>query len=102
MPVLAQAHNNLGNVLLLLRRVEEAVECYARATALEPGFAEAHSNLGNGQMSQGRREEAEESYRRAIALKPDYAEAHSNPAKAFQVPGLLKETAKYSPPSPGW
>lgn len=41
----AEAHNNLGNTMVLLGNVEEAEVCYRRAIALNPGHASAHKNL---------------------------------------------------------
>jgi predicted O-linked N-acetylglucosamine transferase (SPINDLY family) len=41
----ANAHLNLGNALALLNRHEEALGCYERVVALDPGVTEALSSL---------------------------------------------------------
>jgi tetratricopeptide (TPR) repeat protein len=75
---LAEAHNNLGNMLKELGRLDEAEASYTIAIALKPDFAEAHNNLGITLKELGRLDEAETSYTQAIALKPDYAVAFWN------------------------
>ena len=45
-PNFAEAHNNLGNTLQDLERLEEALASYTQAIALKPNFAEACVNLG--------------------------------------------------------
>ena len=44
-PDLAVAHNNLGNVLKELRRIDEAEKVTGKLSA-KPDFAEAYFNLG--------------------------------------------------------
>ena len=90
-PDYAEAHNNLGNTLQELGRLDEAEASYTQAIALKPDYAEAHNNLGNTLKELGRLDEAEASYRQAIALKPDYAEAHSNLGNTLQELGRLDE-----------
>jgi tetratricopeptide (TPR) repeat protein len=75
-PDYAEAHNNLGNTLKELGRLDEAEASYTQAIALKPEYPEAHHNLGNTLKGLGRLDEAEASYTQAIVLKPDYAEAH--------------------------
>ena len=77
-PDYVEVHNNLGNTLKELGRLEEAEANYKQAIVLKPDFAEAHNNLGVMLKELGRLEEAEASYKKAIALKPDYAEAWNN------------------------
>ena len=70
-PDLAEAHNNLGNVLKERRWLDDAADCYKKAIAIKPDLAEAHTNLGSVFHDLGRLEEAEESYRRGLEMKPD-------------------------------
>ena len=77
-PDYAETHNNLGNTLQILGRIEGAEVSLGNAIVLNPDYAEAHSNLGNNLQIQGRLQDAEASYRKAIALNPELAEAHSN------------------------
>ena len=88
---LAEAHNNLGNRLKELGRLDEAEASYTIAIALKPDFAEAHNNLGITLKELGRLDEAEASYTKAIALKPDFAEAHSNLGITLKELGRLDE-----------
>jgi len=88
---LAQAHNNLGNTLKELGRLDEAEASYTIAIALKPDFAEAHNNLGNTLKELGRLDEAEASYTKAIALKPDFAEAYNNLGITLKELGRLDE-----------
>ena len=46
-PDYAEAHNNLGNTLKELGRLDEAEASYRQAITLKPDYAEAHNNLGN-------------------------------------------------------
>ena len=46
-PEYAEAHNNLGIVLLNLGKLEEAEACFEQSIALAPNFEEAIFNLAN-------------------------------------------------------
>ncbi len=81
-PRCAQAHNNLGAVLLDRGRPEPAVACFETALRLQPDYAMAWNNLGNARAARHQWPEAEAAYARAIALKPDFALAHFNLANA--------------------
>ncbi|HEX7920493.1 MAG TPA: tetratricopeptide repeat protein [Bradyrhizobium sp.] len=74
----ADAHNNLGNALRDLRRLDDALASFDRATALKPDLAPALYNRGLTLAELGRHEEAIASYDRVIALVPDHADAHRN------------------------
>ena len=43
-PDFFKAHNNLGNVLLDLGQLDEAVGSYQKALSIDPGYMEAFSN----------------------------------------------------------
>jgi tetratricopeptide (TPR) repeat protein len=74
----ADAHCNLGNVLLHQGKTEEALECYRQALRINPGHAGAHCNLGNLLQKMGRLDEAQASYRKALSLNSDLTIAHYN------------------------
>ena len=82
-PKVAEAHNNLGNALMDLKRPAEALASYDKAIALKPHIAESHYNRGNALMDLQRPEEAIASCDKAIALKPNYAVAHNNRGNAL-------------------
>ena len=69
------AHYNLGNALLELGKVPEAIGHYEQALRLKPDYAEAHNNLGIALLELGKVPEAIGQYEQALRLKPDYAEA---------------------------
>jgi tetratricopeptide (TPR) repeat protein len=89
----AGVHNNLGNALARLGRLDEAVTSYRRALALRPHFAEANDNLGHALMNLRRPQEALTHYGKALELKPDFAEAHDNFGNALQKLGRLDDAA---------
>jgi tetratricopeptide (TPR) repeat protein len=74
----ALAHNNRGNGLRQLARLDDALASYDRAIALKPGNVYAHFNRGNTLLDLKRLDEALASFDETIALKPDFAEAHNN------------------------
>ena len=75
-PRLAEAHNDLGGVLLAERRTTEALAHFQQAVALAPRDEHLHFNLGKVLDAVGRRGDAEREFRRAIALNGEFAEAH--------------------------
>lgn len=77
-PDYAEAHSNLGYILVTLSRYEEAALACRKAIALKPGYADAHSNLGNALNALQRHEDAIACYRSALSFNPNYAEAHYN------------------------
>ena len=83
--------NLLGAVKADMGRLDEAMECYEKALAIEPRFPEAHSNMGNALCALGRPDAAVESYQRALAIKPDYAGAHNNLGNALRALGRYDE-----------
>jgi tetratricopeptide (TPR) repeat protein len=83
LPEDAGVHNNLGNALGRLGRLDEAVANYRRALLLSPEFAEAHNNLGHALLDLRLPDAAALSLRRAIELKARYAEAHDNLGSAM-------------------
>jgi tetratricopeptide (TPR) repeat protein len=84
-------HNNIGEALRYLGRLDEALAHFTKATELDPSAAEGHMNLGNALKQQGRLEQAIERYRRALELRPDYAEAHLNLGVALMEQGKERE-----------
>jgi protein O-mannosyl-transferase len=72
------ACHNLGSLLATRGRLDEALENYQKALALEPDLAAAHFDLGLLLVRLNRFDEASEHYRKALELKPDYADAGYN------------------------
>jgi Flp pilus assembly protein TadD len=87
----ATAHNNLGQLLNLLGRHEQAIVELHRAIALRPDLAEPHNNLGIALAAVGKLDDAITSYRAAISLQPNHARAHSNLGNALKTAGETTE-----------
>lgn len=78
LPEDAEAHFSLGNSLLELRQLDDAIASYQRALKIKPDFAEAYSNLGVTFQRQDRLIEAESCQRRSLSIKPNFIEAKIN------------------------
>src|SRR5262249_40256539 len=57
-----EVHNDLGVALVVLGRIDEAIENFQQALALKPDFPEAHGGLGKALQLQGRLQEAASQY----------------------------------------
>ena len=71
----AEALSNRGNILLELKRFEEALASYDRAITAPAGLCGGLSSRGVALHEFDRLEEAVTSYDRAIAVRPDDADA---------------------------
>ncbi len=87
----ASFHSNLGHLLAVEGRPDEAFEAFARAIALAPDVAVAHSNLGNALRDSGRIYEAEEAFGRALELEPGLAMARASLAQMKLLIGNYDE-----------
>jgi tetratricopeptide (TPR) repeat protein len=65
-PNFANAHYNLGNLLVRLGRTDDAVASYRRAVESRPDFAEARHNLAYILAAERRRDEALAEYSKAL------------------------------------
>ena len=77
-PANYRAHNTLGNVEIMRRRLPQAEAHYRDALRSNPTHAEAHSNLAVCLTHRNAFDEAETHVRRAISLDPNLALAHRN------------------------
>ena len=68
-PDYADAYNNWGVALANLKRLEEAIEKYKKATDLQPNYAKAYNNWGKALEKLGRNEEAQEKFKKAEELR---------------------------------
>ena len=92
-PDYAEAHNNLGNVLLKIPgRLNDAIAHYQEAVRLNPNLADAHYNLAIAWSKMpGRLNDAISQYLWALRLV-DFADARYNLANALlKVPGRLND-----------
>ncbi len=79
------AWNDLGNLLMLAARPEEAEEAYSQAIELDPERISALFNLGLLNQQRGELRQAYGFYRRVVKVEPRHAWAH------YQI-GSLWET----------
>ncbi len=70
-------YTQLGNVLVHLGCLHDAVAMHRRAIELDPNFAQAHSNLGLTLQALGRCDEAIEKHRDALRINPSLHAVHS-------------------------
>jgi Tfp pilus assembly protein PilF len=78
-PDFADAHNNLGCLLLSLGRTAEAIESFRAAVVVEPRDLRALSNLGNALLKASQPIPATECLERALSIRPDYPPPTSQP-----------------------
>lgn len=84
-------HNNHGNVLKALGRLDEAEAAYERALALRPLDPAALSNLGAVARERGQYARAETLLQDAIAIAPQHYEAHQHLASVYKRTARLSE-----------
>jgi predicted TPR repeat methyltransferase len=84
-------HNNHGNVLKALGRLDEAEAAYERALTLRPQDPAALSNLGAVARERGQYAHAELLLQDAIAIAPGHYEAYQQLASVFRRQNRLAE-----------
>jgi protein O-mannosyl-transferase len=90
-PENARAHNNLGRALLKIDRLDDAIEEFRRAIALQPNHAFAHFNLGVTFLSRDQWKQAEPHFRAALAADPRYVDARTNLGRVLSHLGRKEE-----------
>lgn len=83
LPMLSEAHANLGNVYLKQGLANEAIEQYRIALRINGSDAKTNNNLGNAYNDQGWYNEAISKYKRAVELDPNFVDAYLNMAGAY-------------------
>ena len=73
-----------GNVLLGVKRYEEAIKRYELAIKINPHSCEAWNFRGIALLQLGRYEESIASFDKALEIKPDYQAAQTNRDTAFK------------------
>ncbi|CAN7154985.1 tetratricopeptide repeat protein [Trinickia sp. LjRoot230] len=86
-------HNNLGNMLRETGALEDALDAYRGAIALNPDYADAYNNLGNALREAGDARGALDHCARAIELQPGYAQAYNNLGNALKDLGEFAAAA---------
>ena len=90
-PEFAEAHNNLGFVLLQKGLVERGMAECREALRINPAYPGAHYNLGNALFQQRRMKEAIIQYREAVEADSAYVEAFNNLGFALLQEGEIEE-----------
>jgi protein O-GlcNAc transferase len=88
-PRSALAHNNRGNALLALGRLEAALESFEHALSIEPNHVDARFNRGILRNTLKQHAAAIEDFERLIALVPGHAGAYAARAN------VLRELGRY-------
>lgn len=83
-PSLAEAHTNLGNVLLRLKRPNDAIDQYQASLTILGRDATNLNNMGNAYLQLGLFERAKNLYLQSLDLKPDFIDAYRNLAQAYE------------------
>ncbi len=89
------AHNDLGNLLWVRGRFDEATAHFLRAIEIHPEFPETHYNFGALLEEQGRIDDAVDHFRQAVRINRNMAPAHSKLAEILRSRGLLDEAADH-------
>lgn len=72
----AAVFNDLGSLLLLAERTDEAETAYRKAIELDPDKVSALFNLAQLQQQRGKKREALRLYDRVVEIQPNHAWAH--------------------------
>jgi tetratricopeptide (TPR) repeat protein len=86
-PYQANAHNDLGNLLLLAGDVDAAEAEYREATKLDDRLISAHFNLGLLLAQRGRFDSAAEEFERVVERDDEHAWAHFQLGRLHEVAG---------------
>lgn len=83
----AQLHLGMGATLARQGQIQEAIDHFEKALAIDPKLTEARSNLGTALASLGRFDEAVQQYGKALEIDPGSAPLHNKLAIAFAQRG---------------
>ena len=102
------AHADLGVILSLEGKTNEALYNYEKATEFNPNDSGSYYNMGIILQDKNLIDKAIMSYKNALILNPEYADAHNNLANLLKSKGKIdeavfhyKEAIKYNPEHAG-
>jgi tetratricopeptide (TPR) repeat protein len=87
----AEAHSNLGTILLRQGHAREAVSQFEQALRIDPDYNEALINLGSTLLQMGQVQEAIARYEQAVRTHPGSPEAYNNLGVALARLGRVQE-----------
>jgi tetratricopeptide (TPR) repeat protein len=86
-----QAYYNLGTMLVIQEKLDEAIACLQKAVEIKPNFTEAYQNLGYGFQKQGNFSDAIFCYLKVLEFNPDWSETHYQLGICFAEQDKLDE-----------
>ena len=90
----ADTHCEVGDVLFLAGKVQDAIEHYEQALRIKPDHAKAHAGLGIALTQAGRLPEAIGHFEQALRIRPNFAGAHNNFGVALLRLGRVQEAIR--------
>src|SRR6266446_3853985 len=90
-----ECHFNLGLVLRMVGRLDEAAACLTQATVLKRDDAAANLGLADVLAAQGKLDEARSRYERALVLDPRLADAYHGLAYVLMQQGHLDQSVAH-------
>ncbi len=85
----------LGNALIQMDKMTEAIDCYQRAIRLQPDLYEAHYNLAVAETYRQNWQAAKLSFQKVLQLQPNHAESHYGLGKLAERAEQFKPAAAY-------
>lgn len=85
------AHNALGDTLVNLNRLDEALLSYEKGIAIEPFYPDIYNNKGLAEMSLLRFDDARQSFEKAVLLDPGFKDAINNLGISLSHLNLYRE-----------
>lgn len=86
--------NILGVAAARIKRLDQAVCAFQRATLIKPDYSEGYYNMGNALKDQGNLKESVVAYKKAIYYKPAYPTAFYNMGTSFKNQDKFGEAVK--------
>jgi len=84
-------HLNRGNDFIAEKRLDDAIQEFDQAIAINSGLAEAYLGRGIAYRNKGDRDRALEEFNHAIRIRPNYAEAYKRRGSLFYFRGFFKK-----------
>jgi spermidine synthase len=90
-PDKAVAYSHLGNTYSVKGNLDQAIENYQKALAINPRYEKVLCNLGDAYIGKKMFDEAISACEKAIKLNPSYAKAYYNLGAAYASQGRMDE-----------